>query len=318
LPKLLEYYENYSKIFPNYIILHEAKYIYKNIQRKQKMIDNMQLYEINRNKDSIVDEDNVLNTEIYNSILNQTSMCKDNSLLMKQAKYESCCNDSVDKLIDRIAHAESGTLTERRKDGMYSNNGTIDSVNSKTIEFAKDSVRGNLILKNDIKSRMANINSLKAIKDKLANNSKNKYDFLKRKDSSKSRETISKPLHKSTLSIPKLNNIFYIINQNPQINTHITIYQNINNKTGLSPATGKDLIHKKSTSKNDKKKDYKKLLRPELFNQKEELKKRNEISASKVSKKIKLNYADDKSIKGNITTRNVIFSNLVFKRFCYI
>jgi len=34
--------------------------------------------------------------------------------------------------------------------------------------------------------------------------------------------------HNKQLSMPKLqtNNIFYIINQNPQVNTHITIYNN--------------------------------------------------------------------------------------------
>ena len=39
LPKFLEYYEIYNKIYPNYIILPESKFIYKNIQKKQNMID---------------------------------------------------------------------------------------------------------------------------------------------------------------------------------------------------------------------------------------------------------------------------------------
>ena len=39
LPKIFNYYESCSVIFPNYVILHESKYIYKNIQKKQKLID---------------------------------------------------------------------------------------------------------------------------------------------------------------------------------------------------------------------------------------------------------------------------------------
>ena len=39
LPKFFLYYITYNKIFPNYTSLPESKYIYKNIHRKQKMID---------------------------------------------------------------------------------------------------------------------------------------------------------------------------------------------------------------------------------------------------------------------------------------
>ena len=42
LPKIFEYYTNSSVIFPNYVILPESKYIYKNIQKKQKVIDAIQ------------------------------------------------------------------------------------------------------------------------------------------------------------------------------------------------------------------------------------------------------------------------------------
>lgn len=40
LIKILELYENYSKIFPNYLVVQERKFMYKNIRKKQKMIDN--------------------------------------------------------------------------------------------------------------------------------------------------------------------------------------------------------------------------------------------------------------------------------------
>lgn len=42
LPKVFEFYEKYSKVFPNYVTMPENKYMFKNIERKQKMIDDKQ------------------------------------------------------------------------------------------------------------------------------------------------------------------------------------------------------------------------------------------------------------------------------------
>ncbi len=39
LKKIYNFYEKYSKIFPNYMILPESNYLYRNIRKKQKMID---------------------------------------------------------------------------------------------------------------------------------------------------------------------------------------------------------------------------------------------------------------------------------------
>ena len=39
LPLIFEYYDSSTVIFPNYVILEEKKYIYKNIQKKQKIIN---------------------------------------------------------------------------------------------------------------------------------------------------------------------------------------------------------------------------------------------------------------------------------------
>ena len=45
IPKFYEYYETFSRIYPNYTSLPEAKFIYKNIHKKQKMIDLQQAIE---------------------------------------------------------------------------------------------------------------------------------------------------------------------------------------------------------------------------------------------------------------------------------
>ena len=42
LPKIFEFYEQYSKVFPNYVSLPESKFMFKNIERKQRLIDDKQ------------------------------------------------------------------------------------------------------------------------------------------------------------------------------------------------------------------------------------------------------------------------------------
>jgi hypothetical protein len=39
LPRVFDFYEKYSKVFPNYVSIPESKYMFKNIERKQKLID---------------------------------------------------------------------------------------------------------------------------------------------------------------------------------------------------------------------------------------------------------------------------------------
>ena len=52
LKKILVFYEKFSKIYANYTILPESKYMYKNIKRKQKMIDLMQNLEENEESEN--------------------------------------------------------------------------------------------------------------------------------------------------------------------------------------------------------------------------------------------------------------------------
>ena len=50
LPKICVYYDNCSFIFPNYVTLHESKYIYKNIRKKQKIIGKTRKNKKRKNK----------------------------------------------------------------------------------------------------------------------------------------------------------------------------------------------------------------------------------------------------------------------------
>ena len=75
LPKFYEYYDLYSKIFPNYTTFYEGKYLYQNIQKKQKMIDlqeKLEMEEKNKEKNESFNS-NVFNTDAIDSILNGTN-----------------------------------------------------------------------------------------------------------------------------------------------------------------------------------------------------------------------------------------------------
>jgi hypothetical protein len=76
IPKLCDFYIFYSKIFPNYSVLYERKYIYRNIQRKQRMIDIQEEIESKEMKNKQLIESNLsqmFKIEIYNSIYNDVN-----------------------------------------------------------------------------------------------------------------------------------------------------------------------------------------------------------------------------------------------------
>ncbi|MCQ2817272.1 MAG: hypothetical protein MJ252_08410 [archaeon] len=129
LLKLFEYYESCSVIFPNYIVLPESKYIYKNIQRKQRVIDNQQeleqIEEDKKNgkiKEDSLEEDNVFNTRTIDSILNITTT-SDIRILMgmtdNKKKNKEIDNDnsigSLNNLIKEITEAEKESTEKEKK-----------------------------------------------------------------------------------------------------------------------------------------------------------------------------------------------------------
>ena len=73
LKKYFDYYEEFSKIYPNYTAIHEGKYFYLNIQRKQRLIDIQEELEyksrINR-KEQRMNKFKFFNTDVYDSIVN--------------------------------------------------------------------------------------------------------------------------------------------------------------------------------------------------------------------------------------------------------
>ena len=115
LPKIFNYYESCSVIFPNYVVLHESKYIYKNIQKKQKVIDIQQEQEdklekmksgLNNEKDKGGGKDSLyslFNTKAMNSILGQTNTSNINKIFgISNKKNDEKEQENSDYLINNI------------------------------------------------------------------------------------------------------------------------------------------------------------------------------------------------------------------------
>ena len=121
LPKFYEYYDLYSKIFPNYTTFYEGKYLYQNIQRKQRMIDlqeQMEMEEENNRekiKSSKLDKEKVFNTDAIDSILNGTNN-EGMEIIFNVNKNninqdEDIFNKEVNNIIDVINDYESKNIT---------------------------------------------------------------------------------------------------------------------------------------------------------------------------------------------------------------
>lgn len=151
LPKLYDYYENYSKIFPNYIILPEAKYIYKNIQKKQRLIDTQQMLEADNQKKKDDDSSYIFDTKIHDSIMNQSSSFAVQSFNQDFLKKNliATLNDSMERLVELISISEAKPA----------NNSSQTS--SKLAQKLK-SAGGNNIGTSHVKSNSINLNNSRA------------------------------------------------------------------------------------------------------------------------------------------------------------
>ena len=116
MPKILLFYEKYSKIYANYTQLPESKYMYKNIKRKQKMIDKLQEIEeeemnsLGRNR-----------SDEYSDVFTTKALDSINSVTMSLYKQDSFSNtqsslcESINQMIDKLS------IIEKKKKGKLTN-----------------------------------------------------------------------------------------------------------------------------------------------------------------------------------------------------
>ena len=97
LPKILTFYEKYSKIYANYTVIPESKYMYKNIKRKQKMIDQMQ----NNNIDSEYECFDNSNDDMSNTIFRSKIM---NSIYRRTLTLNKSDNGNSEQSINNFVN----------------------------------------------------------------------------------------------------------------------------------------------------------------------------------------------------------------------
>jgi NTP pyrophosphatase (non-canonical NTP hydrolase) len=140
LPKFYEYYELYSKIFPNYTAFYEGKYLYQNIQRKQRMIDlqeRLEMEEFNdedKSKSSRYEnKEKVFNTEAIDSILNGTNNegmeiifnVNKNNIKQDEENFKKEINDIID-VINNYEIKNKLTINKKYSNHEIKNNNNIN------------------------------------------------------------------------------------------------------------------------------------------------------------------------------------------------
>ena len=123
LPKYFEYYNLYSKIFPNYTSIPEGKYFYINIQKKQRMIDLQENMENEKSKEKKQKKNNkkeiilnVFNTSVINSILNRTN--KEEMEILFDVNFENTIEEE-DKFVDQINNLINNINSYEVKEDYY-------------------------------------------------------------------------------------------------------------------------------------------------------------------------------------------------------
>ena len=218
LPVLFEYYKSCSIIFPNYVILHENKYIFKNIRKKQKVIDNQQEQDDKNERikkgEIQIEENCFFTTKALNSILNQTNTSNlklffgiNNSTNKKKESDES-----VNNIFKNIVKAERNALLASKKNYMKKKN--LLRI------YKNDGSKPKIII-----NKLGNIINNKLEKGKKINN--NKYFKNKNIDDDKSKNNINNTnINKNNNNNGDKKNNIDIDKDNIKI-----LYSNINNIT---------------------------------------------------------------------------------------
>ena len=189
LPKIFEYYITCSVIFPNYVILPESKYIYKNIQKKQRVIDEQQEKEEKEEKNKKLNKreeeknDTVFNTQVVDSILNQTDTSVMKKFFGLNSERNSVEDKEVMKIVNQISREEKKNISTKRNNrngNLYKTNCNLEQYlknRSKNNDHSKLQINLNCKVNNggnnNIKEQFINkINKLKNFKGKIKDNKK--------------------------------------------------------------------------------------------------------------------------------------------------
>ncbi len=219
---ITDYYAHSSRLYPNYSRLKEGKYIYRNIEKKQRVID---IIEGNGNKKFKKNENIIIfDSDIYNSILdeNRNDKSKMKDLFGSNIFTNKNNNDSFNSIINFTKSltelVENKTIQKEKKKSSlknisYSQNKTdMTSTMTNTRETnRKDNkiymkIRVNFNVKKLIKQNINLINKLNNLRlcDKTLQSKEKSYK-LNETNNPKSTRIVSKTKSKNEKNMKKLN-----------------------------------------------------------------------------------------------------------------
>ena len=276
LPKFFEYYELYSKILPNYTAIVESKYLYQNIQKKQKMIDLQEQMEIEKQKmknkenekdiikkleitSEFIDEyntnernkkttENVFSTDIINSIFSKSNS-EEMELLFNInkkniSKEEKTFREKIQNLVSSINKYDEKNKKEKSK-----NKG---SSKKKESHSGKKNKINKSLLGNDSNNKYVKINNI--INKNIFRKKNTIFNINNEKISNKSinnkKNNINK-INKNEMNLIKLieSNIFKKKKKNSKHHNK-NFFHNVSSSTSLK----KDFSRTKFSSKDNSKK----------------------------------------------------------------
>ena len=236
IKKVAQYYYETSVIFPNYTPLLEAKYIYKNIMKKQKVIDQIQELEDKKDKNKNKkkkDNKNYLSEKVFNDtayieILNQSESVlrivfglkkeKDKlNIFNSDDEEQNDKNNDIQNLIDQITKYENNkpeilvntTSKSKLKSGIpnlknkpklsIQNFQNIQNGNLKTIMDYKN--KTNILETTSLRTFSPNSTNYNTINNSTSRNIKKNMTLLNNNSVNSNKQYY----HKSTLSMPKIN-----------------------------------------------------------------------------------------------------------------
>ena len=262
---LIDYYEISSLIFPSYVLLPEKKYIFKNIRKKQKII-NKQQEEIEKNKIKNGENSNIFfNTLTLNSIFNQTNSSNLKLFFDINKKEEKDNDNDIKKIYKNIAKNEIKIKQEKY---IKERKNLEIKIKDEKINQKKSSINKKEINEKIQKDKSINKNKIskKIIKEifKTEENSLNKTDKIKINidkniSINKKRDIINNNLElkkssklKQNIGHVKTNTCIFDKNENNYIIQRIYSKKNNKSKDNIFKKIFKFKLKKRNDQKNSK------------------------------------------------------------------
>ena len=342
--KIKEYSEFYtvnSRIFPNYILLPESKYIFNNIKKKQKLLDQL---EENQNR--------YYNENSQNLIMNYSDMNNYNrSLQLNRTQSSHFSTIFTPSIVNSILNErETSNKNDENNSNISNINFIIDNINknqknkrnllmyktpknkniiSNVSDNVKNSISSIDLFLNDKKNNLNNSFKKNKGKNNNINNYNSNKDNEKEKNKNKtckdkipcfdfSNEGFKKNIKNSRqLNVPKKfknNNIHKKTQSNENIRNDLGVFQDnetINNKISMLLKTNCDVksiknnIYSENNTNSNKNKKNNNLQRYiQHISKKSKMTKKNNVTINKTSMK-----NTKMSLKKNTTSKNTTYTN---------